>query len=92
MELLFLCIKIFFARICDVSLGTVRMVVTVKGKSVLAAVLAFLEVFIWFMIAREALNTEITSLWIPLSYAGGFASGTLIGSTLSKKFIKLAHI
>ena len=88
MEILLLCIKIFLARICDVSIGTVRMVVTVKGKSVLAALLAFLEVFIWFNIAREALNTELVSLWIPIAYAGGFAAGTLIGSFSSKRLIK----
>ncbi|HOP65812.1 MAG TPA: DUF2179 domain-containing protein, partial [Bacilli bacterium] len=48
---------------------------------------AFLEVLIWFLIAREALNTEITSIFIPLSYAGGYAAGTYIGLLLSKQLI-----
>ena len=88
MEILFLCIKIFLARICDVSIGTVRTVVTIKGKPVQAAMLAFLEVFIWFNIAREALKTDLVSWWIPIAYSAGFATGTLIGIVVSKKMIK----
>lgn len=87
MTLLLLCVKIFFARIIDVTLGTIRMVYTVKGKTLLAGIIAFLEVFIWFIIAREALNNGVESIWIAVAYAGGFASGTLLGSFISNKFI-----
>jgi len=88
MEIFWLCITIFFARMIDVSLGTTRVIAIVKGKTILGAMIAFVEVFIWFLIAREALNTDITSLWIPLAYAGGFASGTIFGSFIAKIFIK----
>ncbi|MDD3453086.1 MAG: DUF5698 domain-containing protein [Bacilli bacterium] len=88
MEILFLCIKIFFVRILDVSLGTVRTIMTVKGKKILASTISFVEVFIWFMIVREALNTNNTSIWIAIAYASGYAAGTFIGGTISEKFIK----
>lgn len=88
MELLLLCIKVFCVRIMDVSLGTIRTIVTVKGKSALASLIGFFEVFIWFVIVQEALTTDETSIWIAVSYAGGFAMGTYIGSILSKIFIK----
>lgn len=81
------CLGIFFARACDVSLGTLRTVYTVKGKTKIAAAIAFIEVFIWYMVAREALNTTIDSLWIPISYAGGYATGTMIGTFISNKFV-----
>ncbi|MDD6878875.1 MAG: DUF5698 domain-containing protein [bacterium] len=88
MSLLLLCLKIFFVRIIDVSLGTFRTIITVKGKSLYASIIGFLEVFVWFIIVREALNTDIESIWIATSYSLGFATGTYIGSILSNKFIE----
>lgn len=41
--MLFLCLKIFFARILDVSIGTVRTMLMVKGKTVVMTILAFLK-------------------------------------------------
>lgn len=87
MELFFLCIKIFFVRIIDVSLGTVRTIITVKGRRTLASMVGFIEVFIWFIIVKEALNTNETSIWIAISYSLGFATGTYIGSLLSDIFV-----
>ena len=87
MELLLLCIKIFCVRILDVSLGTVRTIITVKGRNLLASMVGFIEVFIWFLIVREALNTDNTSIFIAISYSLGFAAGTYIGGVLSDKFI-----
>lgn len=87
MKLFLLCIKIFFARICDVTLGTIRTVYTVKGKTFIAGIVAFFEVFIWFLVVKEALNTDIQSIWIVISYSGGFATGTLLGTFISNTFI-----
>lgn len=87
MSLFLLCLKIFCARIIDVTLGTLRMVHTVKGKTLIAGAIAFCEVFIWFIIAREALNTGISSLWIAVAYAGGYATGTVLGTFISNRFI-----
>lgn len=88
MEILLLCIKIFLVRIIDVSLGTFRTIITVKGKALYASIIGFIEVFVWFIIVREALNTDVDSLWIAFSYSLGFATGTYIGSFISNKFIK----
>lgn len=87
MEILLLCIKIFFVRVLDVALGTVRMLFTVKGKKFVASTIGFIEMLIWFLIVKEALNTDLTSIWIAVSYAGGYASGTLLGSYLSERLI-----
>ncbi len=87
MEIFVLCITIFCVRICDVSLDTLRMLFIIKGRKLIAASVGFFEVLIWFLIVREALNTDITSLWVAISYAGGFATGTVIGGVLSDKFI-----
>ena len=88
MELFLMCIKIFFARICDVSLGTVRIIAISKGKKLLTFCVGFVEVGVWFLVARDALNTTNPSLWIPFAYAAGYAVGTFCGGTISDKFIK----
>lgn len=88
MELFLLCLKVFFVRIIDVSMGTCRTIVSVKGKRVLASLIGFVEVFVWFVVVKEALNTDETSILIALSYAAGFAIGTYIGGWLSATFIK----
>ena len=86
MEIFLLCLKIFFARILDVSLGTIRMVQTVKGRTLVAGIIAFFEVVVWFLVAREALNSD-PNIWVVIAYSGGYATGTMLGSVISQKFI-----
>lgn len=85
--MIWFCLMIFFVRIVDVSLGTVRMIFIVKGKKVISALIAFVEALIWFLIVKEALSSLNGSIWIALSYAGGFATGTYVGGLLSHLFI-----
>lgn len=85
--MLLLCIKIFFARIFDVTLGTTRTMFTVKGKRLIASLIGFFEVLIWFLVVREALNTESKSIFVAISYALGFATGTYIGGVISSLVI-----
>ena len=86
--MLLTCLEIFFARIIDVYISTFRTMIMVKKKSFITPILAFCEVFIWFMAARKALNTEINSIMIPICYSLGYATGTYLGGFLSRKFIK----
>ncbi len=78
---------IFLARILDVSLGTVRTILLVKGRKGAASMIAFIEISIWFLIVREALTLAIDHPWIIFAYAGGFTAGTYFGSVLSEKYI-----
>ena len=88
MTLFLMCVKIFFARLIDVSLGTFRTINTVKGRHLVAALIGIIEITVWFLIVKEALNTTNDSLWIVFSYAMGFSVGTYIGGRISKIFIK----
>lgn len=88
MALFYLCVKIFCGRLVDVTLATLQTMLLVKGKRNLATIIGFIDVFIWFLVVREALNTDIKSIWIALAYAGGYAAGTFTGSSLSKKIIR----
>ncbi len=88
MELFILCLKIFFGRLIDVTLATMVTMYIVKNKRITAAIIGFVDVFIWFIIVREALVTENSSILIPLFYAGGYACGILLGTIFSSKTIK----
>ena len=57
-------------------------------KSFVIPILAFFEVFVWFIAARKALNTKIDSLLIPICYSLGYATGTFIGGYLSRLLMK----
>ena len=59
-----------------------------KGKNLIGGCLAFLEILIWFFVAREALLIPVKNIFIPISYALGYATGTLLGAFLSKTLIK----
>ena len=83
--MIIICLKIFFASILDLSLWTLRTIFTIEGKKVLATILAFLEVFVWFHVAREALNGDFGPI-VPLVYAAGYASGTLVGIIINDLF------
>ena len=83
-----LCLKIFSARILDVSISTFRTMIMVRGEKIINAILAFIEVFIWFFAARSALTTNVNTILIPISYSLGYATGSYIGMILSDYFIK----
>lgn len=83
-----LCLKIFLVRIIDVSLGTIRTIMSVKNKNLIASLIGFVEVTVWFLVVKEALNTDENSIFVVLSYAAGFATGTFIGGKISSKYIK----
>jgi Uncharacterized protein conserved in bacteria len=87
-EVWIVCLGVFFGRIVDVSLGTLRTMLTVKEKTLMAAMVGVVEVTIWFFIVRQALMVGGNGVAPGLSYAAGFAIGTLIGGKISKHFIK----
>ncbi len=71
-------VLIFFARICDVSLGTVRMMLVVSGHRWISSILGFFEVTIWVFAVGGAIKYLEHPLAV-LGYAGGFSAGVLVG-------------
>jgi uncharacterized protein YebE (UPF0316 family) len=74
---------IFVLRLTDVTLGTMRILMTVRGRKVLAALIGFVEVSI-FIIAVSQVVRNINNVWNVLGYASGFAAGTLVGMTIEE--------
>lgn len=77
-------ILIFLLRIVDVSLGTLRMIMVIRGKRPWASLIGFVEVTIW-VIAVSQVITNMDSVWKVLAYSGGFAAGTLAGMWLEDR-------
>ncbi len=77
-------ILVFFARVADVTLGTLRIVFTSRGKRHLAPVLGFVEVFIWIVVVSQIV-ANMHSVTAFIGYAGGFAMGTYIGLKIEEK-------
>jgi uncharacterized protein YebE (UPF0316 family) len=77
-------VLIFFARICDVSLGTLRIMVVGRGMRVYASLLGFMEVFIWLLAISQVLQ-NLTGIVSYVAYCGGFAAGTFVGMTIERR-------
>ena len=76
---------IFLARICDVSLGTVRTIVTVQGRSVVAFFLAIFEILIWIAVVSTVVQQVGSQPILAVFYALGFATGNIVGIAVERK-------
>jgi uncharacterized protein YebE (UPF0316 family) len=76
---------IFFARICDVSIGTVRTIVTVQGRTTIAFTLAIFEIIIWVTVASTVINQISDKPLLVIFYAFGYATGNVVGIMVERK-------
>jgi uncharacterized protein YebE (UPF0316 family) len=77
-------VTVFIGRIVDVSLGTIRVNMIVRRKKLIAALVGFFEVAIFISIIVRIIS-ELNNIYGVISYAGGFAAGTVIGIIISEK-------
>jgi uncharacterized protein YebE (UPF0316 family) len=73
-------------RICDVSIGTVRTIFTIRGYRLVSFILGTVESAIWIFAISRVMK-YIGQGENPLNIAGwafGFATGTVVGISLEK--------
>jgi uncharacterized protein YebE (UPF0316 family) len=75
---------IFMARICDVSIGTLRIIFVSKGNRKVAPILGFFEVLIW-IIAISKIMQNLDNYINYVAYAAGFATGNFVGMIIEEK-------
>lgn len=75
---------IFCARICDVTIGTLRIIFVTKGMRKVAPLFGFFEVLIW-LIAISRIMENLDNWICYLAYAAGFATGNFIGMFIEEK-------
>jgi uncharacterized protein YebE (UPF0316 family) len=75
---------IFFARVADVTIGTIRIVFVARGQKSIAPLLGFVEVLIWIVAMSQIM--KYANNWPSfLAWAGGFAVGNYIGLWIEEK-------
>ncbi len=75
---------IFIARICDQTIGTIRIVFISRGDKWISPILGFIEVIIWVLAIRQILY-NLSNVVGYVAYAGGFATGNFIGMLIEEK-------
>ena len=75
---------IFFGRICDVTLGTLRIIFVSKGEKKKAPIVGFFEVFIWVIVISQIFSNA-NDIFVYLAYAGGYATGNFVGILVENK-------
>ncbi|HCZ36649.1 MAG TPA: hypothetical protein DHV26_12065 [Cytophagales bacterium] len=81
---LILPLLIFLARICDVSINTVRIIYMLGDRRVTATMLGFFEAFIWLMAIRQIFQ-HLDNWLCYVAYPGGFAMGILVGMMVEER-------
>ena len=75
---------IIMARISDVTIGTIRIVMVSKGQKMLAPILGFFEVIIW-LLAMSKVMQNIDNWLTYVAYGIGFALGNYIGLIIEER-------
>jgi uncharacterized protein YebE (UPF0316 family) len=77
-------LMIFFARVCDMTLDTIRVIFLSKGVKYLPPIIGFFEVIIWLVAIGQVMN-NMTNAVCYIAYGAGFATGTFIGMAIEEK-------
>lgn len=78
-------VLVFLARIGDVSLGTMRTISIVYGRTKVAFFLGFVEVSVWLVVITAVINRIMTKPILGIFYALGFATGNVVGIMLERR-------
>ena len=77
-------VLIFCARLLDVPIGTIRMMMVMAGHKYVSALLGFFEVMIWVVAVGKAIQ-YLDSPVALVAYGAGFAVGTLVGMSIEQR-------
>ncbi len=74
---------IILARIVDVSLGTMRTIIVVRGYRVVAATIGFIEIVVWVVAVSGVLRDP--TLPRVIAYGLGFGLGNMVGIMIEQR-------
>ena len=84
-------IAIFLARIVDVSLGTLRTISIIQGRTWVSFWLGFVEIIIWLWVISTVIPQVRAIPILAAFYAFGFACGNMVGIRI-ERWLALGHI
>jgi uncharacterized protein YebE (UPF0316 family) len=77
-------LPIVFLRLLDVTLGMLRILMTVRGRKPLATLIGGVEATT-FIVAIRGVVRNVDNLWLVLGHSAGFAAAALAGMTIVEK-------
>jgi uncharacterized protein YebE (UPF0316 family) len=75
---------IFFLRILDMSMETLRMIFTMRDKNILVWVIGFIRSVIFILVFASVLE-NLDNILNLVAYSAGFATGNVVGMWLEKR-------
>jgi len=78
-------IGIFFAKLIEVTMATLRNMLINRGHRKIGSVLAFFEVAIWLVVVSIVLKDITDDFFKAFVYCFAFACGNFMGSVLEEK-------
>lgn len=75
---------IFCARVIDVSMGTVRMILVTRGVRWLAPIIGFFEVILW-LAAMGQIMRNLSNPACYVAFGAGYATGTYVGMLIEAR-------
>ena len=84
-------LAIFLARIVDVSLGTLRTISIVQGRTWVSFWLGFVEIIIWLWVISTVIPQVREIPILAIFYAFGFACGNMVGIRI-ERWLAFGHI
>jgi uncharacterized protein YebE (UPF0316 family) len=75
---------IFFSRITDVTIGTIRIIFLSRGYKILVPIFAFFEVLVW-LLATTHIMQNLDSWPVYIAYALGFTVGNVVGLQIEER-------
>ena len=76
---------VFVAKVIEVTLTTIRIIIVNRGFKLPGAVVSFVEVLIWVFVASRVVSNIAEAPLLGITYAFGYGVGVYVGSMLEKK-------
>ncbi len=89
MEVVLAGLLVFGLRVTDMSLDTVRLLMVMRGRKLLAGLIGAIQAAV-FILAVSAVLQGPLNVWTVLGYALGFAVGVMLGMVVEER-LALGH-
>ncbi|MBI3243851.1 MAG: DUF2179 domain-containing protein [Chloroflexi bacterium] len=84
MDALLSALFIFFLRLADMTLDTLRVLFMMRGRKFVAGAIGFAQATI-FVIAIGRVLSQLDNVWNIVGYSGGFAAGVIVGMMIEER-------
>jgi uncharacterized protein YebE (UPF0316 family) len=78
-------VLVFLARVTDVTMGTMRTISIVQGRTKTAFILGFFEVSMWLVVISMVVQRILEKPILGVFYALGFSTGNVVGIMLERR-------